>query len=127
MVPLYQGFKLWNDIPFVLKSKPYKIFAKELKKTLSDDTHHTVLKLDSIYLLAKGLPISLNHDLNTFMAETFILKLKSQYIISTIYLLVYIHYILKALNYSINSNFINIYLLIENFNSEIPISRGLVI
>ena len=80
MVPLYQGFKLWNDIPFVLKSKPYKIFAKELKKPLSDDTRHTVLKLDSIYLLAKGLPISLlNHDLNTFMAETFILKLKSQY------------------------------------------------
>ena len=74
---LYQGCKLWNDIPFVLKSKPYKIFAKELKKTLSDDTHHTALKLDSIYLLTKGLPISLNHDLNTFMAETLILKLKS--------------------------------------------------
>ena len=38
----YQGFKLWNYIPFVLKSKPYKIFAKEFKKPLSDDTRHTV-------------------------------------------------------------------------------------
>ena len=32
----YQGFKLWNDIPFVSKFKPYKIFAKEFQKTLSD-------------------------------------------------------------------------------------------
>ena len=47
---------LWNDIPFVLKSKPYKIFAKEFQKSLSDDTCHTVLKVDSV--LIKGLPIS---------------------------------------------------------------------
>ena len=53
---LYQGFKLWNDIPFVLKSKPYKIFAKEFQKSLFDDTCHTVLKVDSV--LIKGLPIS---------------------------------------------------------------------
>ena len=45
----YQGFKSWNDIPFVLTSKPYKIFAKEFKKTLSDDTCHNVLKVDSTY------------------------------------------------------------------------------
>ena len=31
---LYQGFKLWNDIPFVLKTKPYNVFAKEFQKTL---------------------------------------------------------------------------------------------
>ena len=47
----YQGFKLWNDIPFVLKSKLYiyTIFAKEFQKTLSNDTCHTVLKVDSTY------------------------------------------------------------------------------
>ena len=28
----YQGFKLCNDIPFVLKSKPFKIFAKDFQK-----------------------------------------------------------------------------------------------
>ena len=38
---LYQGFKLWNDIPFVLKTKPYNIFAKEFQKTLSDDLLNT--------------------------------------------------------------------------------------
>ena len=37
---LYQGFKLWNDIPFVFKTKPY-IFAKEFQKTLSDDLLNT--------------------------------------------------------------------------------------
>ena len=41
----YQGFKLWNDIPFILKSNP--IFAKAFQKTLSNDTCHTVLKVDS--------------------------------------------------------------------------------
>ena len=30
---LYQGFKLWN-IPFVLKTKPYNVFAKEFQKAL---------------------------------------------------------------------------------------------
>ena len=45
----YQGFTLWNDIPFVLKSKPYTTFAKTFQKTLSDDTCHTVLKVDSTY------------------------------------------------------------------------------
>ena len=38
----YQAFKLWNDIPFVLKSKLYTIFAKKSQKTLSNDTCHTV-------------------------------------------------------------------------------------
>ena len=33
----YQGFKLWNDIPFALKSKPYKTFTKEFKKNLFFD------------------------------------------------------------------------------------------
>ena len=46
----YQAFKLWNDIhPFVLKSKLYTIFAKKSQKTLSNDTCHTVLKVDSTY------------------------------------------------------------------------------
>ena len=45
----YQSFKLWNDIPFVSKSKLYTIFATEFQKTLSNDTYHTVLKVDSIY------------------------------------------------------------------------------
>ena len=45
----YQGIKLWNDIPFVLKSKLYTIFAKEFQKTLSNYTCHTVLKVDSTY------------------------------------------------------------------------------
>ena len=26
----YQDFKLWNDIPFVLKCEPYNFFAKEI-------------------------------------------------------------------------------------------------
>ena len=74
-----QGFKLWNYIRFVLKSKPYKIFAKEFKKPLSDDTRAVILSENQIVLIDyKGLPISLNHDLKTFMAETvIILKLKS--------------------------------------------------
>ena len=49
VIPLYrryyQGFKLWNDMPFVLKTKPYKIFAKEFQKTLSDDLLNTPIML----------------------------------------------------------------------------------
>ena len=40
-------------------------------------------------------------------------------------LLISIHDVLKALNYSINSNSVIIFLLIVNFNLEVPISEGL--
>ena len=59
----YQGIKLWNDIPFVLKSKLYTIFAKEFEKTLSNYTCHTVLKVDRVVLI-KGLP---NHYIMTLI------------------------------------------------------------